>query len=123
VEAPDPAGAVLAWPAFPPEGMLLEGNNDQGDANMQIEENINVGLMQHLEQSIPDPAYEDYLARKRLSSWADIFPCNSDFVTVPKVWAAFFMGLLLRPNSFDWTKKFLTSGTLSALVEPSMETV
>jgi hypothetical protein len=39
------------------------------------------------------------------------------------VWAAFFMGLLLRPNSFDWTKKFLTSGALSALVEPSMETV
>jgi hypothetical protein len=103
--------------------MHLEGNNDQGGENMQIEENINVGLMQHLEQSIPDPAYEDYLARKCLNSWADIFPCNSDLVTVPKVWAAFFMGLLLRSDSFDWAKKFLTSGAISALVEPSMETV
>jgi hypothetical protein len=52
---------------------------------MQIEENINVGLMQHLEQSIPDPAYEDYLARKRLRSWADIFPYDSALVIVPKV--------------------------------------
>jgi hypothetical protein len=44
VEAPEPADAVLALPAFPPEGMLLEGNNDQGEENMQIEENINVGV-------------------------------------------------------------------------------
>jgi hypothetical protein len=29
--------------------MLLEGNNDQGEENMQVEENINVGFMQHLE--------------------------------------------------------------------------
>jgi hypothetical protein len=123
VEAHEPADVVLALPAFPPKGMLLEGNNDQGEENMQIEENINVGVIQHLEQSIPDPAYEDYLARKRLSSWADLFPCNSDFVSVPKVWAAFFMGLLLRPDSFYWAKKFLMPGAISALVEPSMETV
>jgi hypothetical protein len=25
--------------------MILEGNNDQGEENMQIEDNINVGLM------------------------------------------------------------------------------
>jgi hypothetical protein len=28
VEAPEPVDAVLALPAFPPAGMLLEGNND-----------------------------------------------------------------------------------------------
>jgi hypothetical protein len=89
VEAPEPADAVLALPTFPPKGMLLEGNNDQGEENMQIEENINVGLMQHLEQSNPDPAYADYLARKRLTSWVDLFPANPDFVSVPKVWAVF----------------------------------
>jgi hypothetical protein len=44
--------------------MILEGNNDQGEEDMQIEVNINVGLMQHLEQSTPDPAFEDYMARK-----------------------------------------------------------
>jgi hypothetical protein len=49
VDAPEPADAVLALPTFPLEGMLSEGNNDQGEENMQIEENINVGLMQHLE--------------------------------------------------------------------------
>jgi hypothetical protein len=123
VEAPEPVDAVLALPAFPPAGMLLEGNNNQGEENMQVEENINVGFMQHLEQPNHDPAYEDYLARKRLSSWADLFPTNSELVPVPKVWDAFFMGLLLRPDSFEWAKKFLLSGAISAFVEPSMETV
>jgi hypothetical protein len=104
-EAPEPVDAVLALPAFPPEGMLLEGNNDQVEEDMQIEENINVGLMQHLEQSTPDPAFEDYMARKCFSSWADLVPDNADSVSVPKVWAAFFMGLLLKPDSFDWAKK------------------
>jgi hypothetical protein len=33
------------------------------------------------------------------------------------------MGLLLRPDSFEWAKKFLLSGSLSAFVEPNMETV
>lgn len=46
----------------------MEGNQDQEDVNMQIEENINVDLMQHLEHSNPDPAYEDFLARKRFNS-------------------------------------------------------
>ena len=123
VEAPKPVDAVLALRAFPPAGMLLEGNNDQGEENMQIEENINVGFMQHLEQPNHDPAYEDYLARKRLSSWADLFPTNSELVPVPKVWAAFFMGLLLRPDYFEWAKKFLMSGAISAFIEPNMETV
>jgi hypothetical protein len=123
VEAPEPAEAVLAILAFPPDDMQMEGNHDQGDVNMQIEENINVGLMQHLEHSTSDPAYEDFLARKRFNSWAGILSGNSDLVTVPKVWAAFFMGLLLRSDSFEWAKKFLTSDVVSALVEPSMETV
>jgi hypothetical protein len=90
---------------------------------MQIEENINVGLMQHLEHSTSDPANEDFLARKRFNSWSGILSGSLDLVTVPKVWAAFFMGLLLRSDSFEWAKKFLTSGAVSALVEPSMETV
>jgi hypothetical protein len=84
-QAPVPAEAVLALPAFPHEEMILEGNNDQGEEDMQIEDNINVGLMQHLEQSTPDPSFEDYMARKRFSSWADLFPDNVGFVPVPKV--------------------------------------
>jgi hypothetical protein len=82
-----------------------------------------VGLMQHLEHSNPDPAYENFLARKRFNSWAGTLPGNSDLVTVPKVWAEFFIGLLLRSDSFEWSKKFLTLDAISALVEPSMETV
>jgi hypothetical protein len=33
------------------------------------------------------------------------------------------MFLLLRPDSFEWAKKFLLSGAISAFVEPNMETV
>jgi hypothetical protein len=122
-EALVPAEAVLALPAFPPENMILEGNNDQGEDDMQIEESINVGLMLHLEQSNPDPAFDEYMARKRSSSWADLFPDNDGSVSVPKVWVAFFMGLLIRPDSFDWARKFLLSGAISAVVMPNMDTI
>jgi hypothetical protein len=122
-DAPVPAEAVLALPAFPPENMILEGNNVQEEDNMQIEENINMGLMLHLEQTNPDPAFEDFMARKRSSSWADLFLGNDGSVSVPKVWAAFFMGLLMRPDSFDWARKFLLSGAISAFVKPSMDTI
>jgi hypothetical protein len=116
VEALEPVDAVLALPAFLPVGLLLEVNNDQGEENMQVEENINVGFMHHLEQPNLDPSYEDYLARKRLSSWADLFPTNSEFIPVPKMWDAFFMGLLLRSDSFEWAKKLLLSGAISTFV-------
>jgi hypothetical protein len=122
-EAPAPAEAVLAFPAFPPENMNLEGNNVEGQDDMQIEDNINVGLMLHLDQTIPDPAFEDFMARKCSSSWADLFPDNDGSVSVPKVWAAFFMGLLMRSDSFDWARKFLLSGAISAFVAPSMDTI
>jgi hypothetical protein len=101
----------------------LEGNNVQGQDDMQIEENINVGLMLHLEHTNPDLAFEDFMARKRSSSWADLLPGNDGSVSVPKVWPAFFMGLLMRPDSFDWARKFLLSGAISAFVKPSMDTI
>ncbi|PWZ32004.1 hypothetical protein Zm00014a_026077 [Zea mays] len=63
------------------------------------------------------------MARKRSSSWADLLPDNDGSVSVPKVWAAFFMGLLMRPDSFDWARKFLLSGAISAFVTPSMDTI
>jgi hypothetical protein len=103
--------------------MNLEGNNVEGQDDMQIEENINVGLMLHLDQTNPDPAFEDFMARKCSSSWADLFPGNDGSVFVPKVGAAFFMGLLMRPDSFDWARKFLLSGAISAFVTPSMDTI
>jgi hypothetical protein len=53
---------------------------------MQIEDNINVGLMLHLDQTVPDPALEDFLARKRSSSWAGLFPDNGDSVSILKIW-------------------------------------
>jgi hypothetical protein len=122
-EASAPAEAVLALPAFPPANIILEGNNVEGPDDMQIEDNINVGLMLHLDQTVPDPALEDFLARKRSSSWAGLFPDNGDSVSIPKIWAAFFMGLLMRPDSFDWARKFLLSGAISAFVAPSMDII
>jgi hypothetical protein len=61
---------VLALPALSPADPILEGNNDQGEENMNLnaEENIIVGCMLHLEQPIQDPAYEDFMARKCFSS-------------------------------------------------------
>jgi hypothetical protein len=88
-EALEPEDAVFALPTFPPAGLILEGNNGQGEENMHVEENINVSFMQHLEQPNHDPAYEDYLARKNLSSWAEMFPTNSEFIPVPKMWVGF----------------------------------
>jgi hypothetical protein len=124
-EAQDHEVVVLALPAFPPADPILEGNNEQGEENMNpnVEENIIVGCMLHLEQPTHDPAYEDFMARKRFSSWAELCPPNSDLIPVAKLWAAFFMGLLLRPYSFEWAKKILLSGALSAFIEPNMETV
>ncbi|AQK59250.1 hypothetical protein ZEAMMB73_Zm00001d053314 [Zea mays] len=61
------------------------GNNVEGQDDMQIEENINVGLMLHLDQTNPDPAFEDFMARKCSSSWADLFPGNDGSVFVPKL--------------------------------------
>jgi hypothetical protein len=90
---------------------------------MQIEDNINVGLMLHLDQTVPDPALEDLLARKCSSFWADLFSDNDDSVSVPKIWATFFMGLLMRPDSFDWARKFLLFGAISAFVAPSMDII
>ncbi|KAL5650367.1 hypothetical protein ACJX0J_041176, partial [Zea mays] len=67
------------------EQFSFQGNNVEGQDDMQIEDNINVGLMLHLDQTIPDPAFEDFMARKRSSSWADLFPDNDGSVSVPKL--------------------------------------
>jgi hypothetical protein len=101
----------------------MEGNQKHDAANMQVDENVQVGFMQHVDHPNSNPTYEDFLARKLFGSWASVLPGNSDLVTIPKVWANFFMGLLLKPNSFDWAKKFLTSDAVTLLVEPNMETV
>jgi hypothetical protein len=64
---------VLALPALPPADPFLEGNNEQNDQgeqnlNLNVDENIIVGCMTHLDQPSQDPAYEDFVARKRFSS-------------------------------------------------------
>jgi hypothetical protein len=79
--------------------------------------------MTHLDQPSQDPAYEDFMARTRFSSWAELCPPNADLIPVPKLWATFFMGLLTRSDSFEWAKKFLLSEALSAFMEPNIETV
>jgi hypothetical protein len=82
-----------------------------------------MGFMTHLNQPSQDRACDDFLARKRFSSWAELCPPSADLIFVPKLWAAFFMGLLMRPHSFEWARKFLLSGALSAFMEPGMETI
>jgi hypothetical protein len=75
-EVQDQEVVVLALPALPPADPFLEGNNDQGEENLNLnaDENIIVGCMTHLDQPSQDPAYEDFMARKRFSSWAELCP-------------------------------------------------
>jgi hypothetical protein len=70
---------VLALPALPPVDPFLEGNNDQNEQGAQnlnpnADDNLIVGFMTHLNQPSQDPAYDDFLARKRFSSWAELGP-------------------------------------------------
>jgi hypothetical protein len=127
-EALDHEVVVLALPALPPADPFLEGNNDQNkqgaqNLNPNADDNLIVGFMTHLNQPSQDPAYDDFLARKRFSSWAELCPPSADLISVPKLWVAFFMGLLMRPDSFEWARKFLLSGAHSAFMEPNMETI
>lgn len=121
----DQIEAVIALPVVPIWNEEVEGNQKQDAANMQIDDNIQVGLVRQINLHNADLAYEEYLARKRYSTWAGEVPMfgADDMVRVPKVWANFFMGLLLNPYSFDWAKKFLNSNAVMALVEPNMETI
>jgi hypothetical protein len=77
VEALDHEVVVLALPALPPADPFLEGNNDQNEQGAQnlnpnADDNLIVGSMTHLSQPSEDPAYDDFLARKRFSSWAEL---------------------------------------------------
>lgn len=59
-------------------------------------------------------------------TWLKYFPPTgrSDLaMQVPKNQAPFFMSNLLSPRSFQWTKKFLASKALLALMEPVMESL
>jgi hypothetical protein len=69
-EVQDQEVVVLALPALPPADPFLEGNNDQGEENLNLnaDENIIVGCMTHMDQPSQDPSYEDFMARKRFSS-------------------------------------------------------
>jgi hypothetical protein len=103
VDVQDQEVVVLALPALPSADPFLEGNNvqnDQGeqDLNLNADESIIVGYMTHLDQPSQDPAYEDFMARKCFSSWAELCSPNADLISVPKLWAAFFMGLLRAPR-------------------------
>lgn len=42
-------------------------------------------------------------------------------VKISKPWPPFFLSILLQPQSFNWTKYFLSSEISSALLEPKME--
>jgi hypothetical protein len=78
-EALDHEVVVLALPVLPPADPFLEGNNDQNkqgaqNLNPNADDNLIVVFMTHLNQPSQDPAYNDFLARKCFSSWAELCP-------------------------------------------------
>lgn len=76
---------MLALSAFPLTKVQMEGNQKHDATNMQVDENVQVGFMQHVDLPNSDPAYEDFLARKLFGSWANVLPGNLDLVTIPKL--------------------------------------
>jgi hypothetical protein len=78
----------------------------------------------------PDPVFRSHVSRMKNAQlyrlWAKYFaPGGSPELTVkiPKPWSSFFLFSLLQPESFNWSKSFLSSDISSALLEPKMESL
>jgi hypothetical protein len=78
----------------------------------------------------PDPVFQLHLERKRSTQlyriWANYFaPIGNLDITVkiPKKWSPFFLSNLLQPESFNWSKSFLSSEIPSTLLEPELESL
>jgi hypothetical protein len=69
-----------------------------------------------------------HMERKRTAQfyrlWANYFaPMGKPEISVkiPKKWSSFFMSNLLQPDSFNWSKSFLSSEIPPTLLEPELE--
>jgi hypothetical protein len=70
------------------------------------------------------------MERKRTAQfyrlWANYFaPVGNPeiFVKIPKKWSSFFLSNLLQPDSFNWSKSFLSSEIPPTLLEPELESL
>lgn len=74
--------------------------------NIVLEDNLQVGFVRRDDNFLADQVFEEHQARKHASTWAKFFPTEdtSNMVMVPKTWASFFMGLLIRPDSAERAK-------------------
>jgi hypothetical protein len=93
--------------------------------NMVLEDNMQMGYVRRVDGFLADLAFEEYQAKKCATTWAKFFPLEdtTNVMMVPKSWAAFFMGLLIRPYSAEWAKKFLASDDVATLMEPGEEMI
>lgn len=131
----DHVDAILALPVSPKQAAFLvleqiQNNDVQADQahnadNMLLENILQVGFVRRDENFFADHGFEDYQARRHASTWAKFFPSEDKnyMVMVPKSWTTVFMGLLIRPDTTEWAKKFLTSDVVANPFEPEVEVV
>jgi hypothetical protein len=75
-----------------------------------------------------DPVFQMHMERKRTTEfyklWAIFFaPVGKPEISVkiPKKWSSFFLSNLLQPDSFNWSKSFLSYEIPPTLLEPELE--
>jgi hypothetical protein len=78
----------------------------------------------------PDPVFQLHMERKRSAQfyriWANYFaPVGNPDISVknPKKWSPFFLSNLLQPESFNWSKSFLSSEIPPTLLESELESL
>jgi hypothetical protein len=100
-----------------------------GHNNNHFFHNVEMNFM-FAQEWQPDPVFQMHLERKRPAQlyriWANYFAPvgNPDIsVKIPKKWSPFFLSNLLQPESFNWSKSFLSSEIPSTLLEPELESL
>jgi hypothetical protein len=78
----------------------------------------------------PDPMFQLHMERKRSAQfyriWANYFAPTGNLdisVKILKKWLSFFLSNLFQPDSFNWSKSFLSSEIPSKLLEPELESL
>jgi hypothetical protein len=104
---------------------MREANQVQAEDIDMFEDPIHVGHMHMHDTFVADPAYEDYISKKINIMWVNYFSMTKQdqMVMVPEQWIAFFMEHLLKPSTFDWAKKFLSTNNIKSFLDPNTSSI
>lgn len=120
------------------DGPVLQVDHVPGVADLPLQAHFgdpNNNHFQNLEMNFmvnqgwqPDPVLQMFEERERAAQfsrlWAMYFApagLTDPSVDIAKDWAPFFLSKLLQPEAFSWSKSFLLSAILSALLELGLD--